>query len=317
MGTLWSVLMGITLLSALGIIGLILMQQGKGADLGAAMGGGGASGSVFGASGGGNFLSRATGVLAAVFFVSTLALTYLGQSKNRVANVATQEQQQTQEDQNVSVLERLQASSAAGSGAAATGSVAGDADASNGDSNANADIGGVDANNADANTAGDGEQSDASATGANSTGADASKKNAESPADGTTSQDTNVDENTTGKAGTQSNADQRVAVEPGALTVFFASGQSAVAQSDLPKDMLDTTGFAKAVADGKKLFISGYVDSTGNADQNKELAKKRAQAVQAVLVESGIAADAIELQKPDAIELGEGAAARRVEVRVQ
>ncbi|MDD2728859.1 preprotein translocase subunit SecG [Malikia sp.] len=67
-------------LSALAMIGLILVQHGKGADAGAAFGGGG-SASLFGASGGANFLSRSTGVLATLFFVCTLALAYFGHSK--------------------------------------------------------------------------------------------------------------------------------------------------------------------------------------------------------------------------------------------
>jgi preprotein translocase subunit SecG len=67
----------VQLLSALGVIGLVLLQHGKGADMGAAFGSG-ASGSLFGATGSANFLSRSTAVLAAVFFVTTLALTYLG-----------------------------------------------------------------------------------------------------------------------------------------------------------------------------------------------------------------------------------------------
>ena len=67
----------VQLLSALGMIGLILIQHGKGADMGAAFGSGG-SGSLFGASGSANFLSRTTAVLAAVFFVCTLALAYFG-----------------------------------------------------------------------------------------------------------------------------------------------------------------------------------------------------------------------------------------------
>ncbi|WP_322059681.1 preprotein translocase subunit SecG [Paraburkholderia sp. J63] len=67
----------VQILSALGVIGLVLLQHGKGADMGAAFGSG-ASGSLFGASGSANFLSRTTAVLATVFFVSTLALTYLG-----------------------------------------------------------------------------------------------------------------------------------------------------------------------------------------------------------------------------------------------
>jgi len=64
-------------LSALGVIGLVLLQHGKGADVGAAFGSG-ASGSLFGASGSANFLSRTTAVLATVFFISTLSLTMLG-----------------------------------------------------------------------------------------------------------------------------------------------------------------------------------------------------------------------------------------------
>jgi preprotein translocase subunit SecG len=65
------------MLSAITMIGLILVQHGKGADMGAAFGGGG-SGSLFGASGSANFMSRATSGLAAVFFVCTMALSYFG-----------------------------------------------------------------------------------------------------------------------------------------------------------------------------------------------------------------------------------------------
>ncbi len=68
----------IQILSALAMIGLILLQHGKGADMGAAFGSG-SSGSLFGATGGANFLSRSTAVLAAVFFVSTLGLAFFGQ----------------------------------------------------------------------------------------------------------------------------------------------------------------------------------------------------------------------------------------------
>ncbi len=66
--------------AALGIVGLVLLQHGKGADMGAAFGSG-ASGSLFGASGSANFLSRATAVLAVVFFVTSLSLTYLATHK--------------------------------------------------------------------------------------------------------------------------------------------------------------------------------------------------------------------------------------------
>jgi preprotein translocase subunit SecG len=74
----------VQLLSALGVIGLVLLQHGKGADMGAAFGSG-SSGSLFGATGSANFLSRTTAVLAGVFFVSTLALTYLGSYKPQVS----------------------------------------------------------------------------------------------------------------------------------------------------------------------------------------------------------------------------------------
>ena len=80
MTILFNLLLILQIVSALAMIGLILMQHGKGADAGAAFGGGG-SASLFGATGGANFLSRSTGVLATVFFVCTLALAYFGHSK--------------------------------------------------------------------------------------------------------------------------------------------------------------------------------------------------------------------------------------------
>ncbi|PLY13767.1 MAG: preprotein translocase subunit SecG [Sedimenticola sp.] len=70
-----TILVVIHLLLALGLIGLVLMQHGKGADAGAAFGAG-ASGTVFGASGAANFLSRSTAVLAALFFVTSLVLAW-------------------------------------------------------------------------------------------------------------------------------------------------------------------------------------------------------------------------------------------------
>ncbi len=79
MNFLLTLLLVVQILAALGMIGLILMQHGKGADAGAAFGGGGAgSASLFGASGGANFLSRTTAVLAAVFLACTLGLAYFG-----------------------------------------------------------------------------------------------------------------------------------------------------------------------------------------------------------------------------------------------
>ena len=74
---LLTLLLAVQILAALGMIGLILIQHGKGADMGAAFGSG-SSGSLFGASGSANFLSRTTAVLATVFFICTLALAYFG-----------------------------------------------------------------------------------------------------------------------------------------------------------------------------------------------------------------------------------------------
>ena len=80
MNVIVNVVLAVQMLSALGMIGLVLVQHGKGADMGAAFGSG-SSGSLFGASGSANFLSRSTAVLAAVFFVATLALAYFGNSR--------------------------------------------------------------------------------------------------------------------------------------------------------------------------------------------------------------------------------------------
>lgn len=77
---LFSIVLTIHVLVGLGIIALVLMQHGKGADAGAAFGGG-ASGSVFGSSGSANFLSRTTAILAAVFFLTSLGLSYLSNGK--------------------------------------------------------------------------------------------------------------------------------------------------------------------------------------------------------------------------------------------
>jgi len=68
-----SIVLVVHILLALGIIGFVMLQQGKGADAGASFGGG-ASQTVFGSSGSGNFLSRTTGWLAAAFFVTSLGL---------------------------------------------------------------------------------------------------------------------------------------------------------------------------------------------------------------------------------------------------
>ena len=73
MNSLENLVVAVQVLSALAIIALVLLQHGKGADMGAAFGSG-ASGSLFGATGSSNFMSKSTGVAAAVFFTSTLIL---------------------------------------------------------------------------------------------------------------------------------------------------------------------------------------------------------------------------------------------------
>lgn|SRR6185369_5700243 len=70
---------------ALAVIGLVLLQHGKGADMGSGFGGG-SSGSLFGASGSANFLSRATAVLATLFFLTSLALAYLATHKPKAGS---------------------------------------------------------------------------------------------------------------------------------------------------------------------------------------------------------------------------------------
>lgn len=77
MNALFTFIVVLQVVSALVIIGLVLIQHGKGADMGAAFGSG-ASGSLFGATGSSNFLSKSTGVAAAVFFAATLALVLIG-----------------------------------------------------------------------------------------------------------------------------------------------------------------------------------------------------------------------------------------------
>ncbi|MEO6320890.1 MAG: preprotein translocase subunit SecG [Polaromonas sp.] len=85
MNILLTAVLAVQMLSALGMIGLILVQHGKGADMGAAFGSGG-SGSLFGASGSANFLSRTTGILAALFFACTLMLAYFGNAQPRTSS---------------------------------------------------------------------------------------------------------------------------------------------------------------------------------------------------------------------------------------
>jgi preprotein translocase subunit SecG len=71
---------------AVAVIAMVLLQHGKGADMGAAFGSG-SSGSLFGATGSANFLSRSTAILATLFFLTSLALAYFGLQQQRPASV--------------------------------------------------------------------------------------------------------------------------------------------------------------------------------------------------------------------------------------
>ena len=104
-----NLVLALQILTALVMIGLVLIQHGKGADMGASFGSG-ASGSLFGATGSANFLSRSTAVCAFVFFVATLFLAYSANDRPKAATG--------------SILDRPAAASAAGTPAAASGAAA-------------------------------------------------------------------------------------------------------------------------------------------------------------------------------------------------
>ena len=105
-----------------------------------------------------------------------------------------------------------------------------------------------------------------------------------------------------------------VKVENGVVKFYFASGKADVAVGSAAA----LADVAKAVAGGKKAFVSGYHDAKGDPVKNAELAKQRAMNVQAALKEAGVAADKVELKKPEQAKAdGPASEARRVEVSVQ
>ncbi|MDO9314361.1 MAG: preprotein translocase subunit SecG [Burkholderiaceae bacterium] len=119
----------VQILAALVMIGLVLVQHGKGADMGASFGSG-ASGSLFGATGSANFLSRSTAVCAAIFFACTLLLAFLANDRSRVAPTG-------------SVLDRPAISMPAAGASAATGAtqIPGGAGVAPADSTGSASVG--------------------------------------------------------------------------------------------------------------------------------------------------------------------------------
>ena len=103
----------------------------------------------------------------------------------------------------------------------------------------------------------------------------------------------------------------RVIVENGVVKFYFATGMAEVA--DGANEAL--ADVVKGVQQGKRAVISGFHDAPGSAEVNAELAKKRAQAVQAALMGLGVAEDKVELKKPEQTQAdGNNAEARRVEV---
>jgi preprotein translocase subunit SecG len=88
MNIVMNLVLALQIIAALVMIGLVLIQHGKGADMGASFGSG-ASGSLFGATGSANFLSRSTAVCAAVFFVCTLSLAYTSNDRGPKASAGS------------------------------------------------------------------------------------------------------------------------------------------------------------------------------------------------------------------------------------
>jgi outer membrane protein OmpA-like peptidoglycan-associated protein len=106
----------------------------------------------------------------------------------------------------------------------------------------------------------------------------------------------------------------RVIVEEGVVKFYFASGSADLA-ADANAAVVDAMA---AVTAGKSLVVSGFHDTTGDAVQNAELAKQRALAVRDLLQGLGVAADKIELMKPEeTLAGGDSAQARRVEVTIK
>ncbi len=89
---MYQVIIVIHVLLGLGVVGLVLMQQGKGADAGAGFGGG-SSGSVFGAQGNASFLSRSTAILASLFFTTSLGLAVMNSQQSVTKDLIVNSQQ--------------------------------------------------------------------------------------------------------------------------------------------------------------------------------------------------------------------------------
>lgn len=103
-------------LISIALIGLVLIQQGKGSDIGAAFGSG-ASNTVFGSTGSASFLTRTTAVLATLFFVTSLSLAYFTAQKREPGKVISDQPAQTQPEQPASEVPSIPANAPEGSAA--------------------------------------------------------------------------------------------------------------------------------------------------------------------------------------------------------
>ncbi|WP_295642009.1 sodium/proton-translocating pyrophosphatase, partial [uncultured Methylibium sp.] len=104
-----------------------------------------------------------------------------------------------------------------------------------------------------------------------------------------------------------------IKVENGVVKFYFATASAAVADGAAAA----LADVAKGVAGGKKAVVSGFHDSTGDPAKNEELAKQRALAVRDALKAAGVAEDKVELKKPEQLNAGDAAEARRVEVKLE
>jgi len=104
-----------------------------------------------------------------------------------------------------------------------------------------------------------------------------------------------------------------IKVDGQVVKFYFATGKS-----ELPNGAAAAlANVIKGVADGKKAVVSGFHDASGDPAKNAELAKQRAFSVRDALKTAGVAEDKIELKKPEQINAGDSADARRVEVTLQ
>jgi len=109
--SLFAIVLSVHVIVAALMIGLILIQHGKGADAGAAFGSG-ASGTVFGSKGSGSFLTRSTAMLATAFFITSLSLAYLGGNREApediINRLTTEQSVQTSEETPVDLINSLE-----------------------------------------------------------------------------------------------------------------------------------------------------------------------------------------------------------------